>query len=380
MYAQIKFDRERVAQARDLRRRWYDNEKIERTPFVYTAGPAKTKSYWRPGNPYTISEMIADSSKAVEAAILMNQYHFDTFPDCDYLPVMSLGYLGEGILPAMYGAKQYITEKNPPFTEGRLFKDIYEAQKLSNDLDFEDTEWGKILKEHITRFIDATKGEIPVAVADHQSPYGLATKLVPNEELMYAMYDAPELVHNFLDVITDGIIKLVETMERWIGPENLAMNPNNPIPGKGGIIIWDDFISVLNPAQHIEFCVPCNKKLFKRFGRGHLHTCGPYFPGFINACIACEPRSMDVSIMRGMGKTREDLIGFLHITKEKNIRLFGKLAINDSSIFEKGTHKEADYELLSMFVKNGYLPVNEGRYEDGIKFKETVARIDLEPN
>ncbi|MCL2477861.1 MAG: hypothetical protein FWF22_00060 [Treponema sp.] len=374
----LKYNRERIARARELRMRWYDGEKTERTPFVYTVSPAKAKSYWRPGNPYTISEMIADSAKAVDSAILINQYHFDTFPDCDYLPVMSLGYLGEGILPAMYGAKQFITDKNPPFTEGRLFKDIYEAQRLSNDLDFEKTEWGRILKEHITRFIDATGGEIPVSVADHQSPYGLATKLVPNDELMLAMYDAPELVHNFLSVITDGIIKLVKTMEHWIGPENLAMNPNNPIPGKGGIIIWDDFVSVLNPELHMEFCVPCNKKLFTRFGRGHLHTCGPYFPTFINACLACEPRSMDVSIMRGMTKSRNDLISFINITKEKNIRLFSQLEINDSSIFEKETHQEADFELLAMYVKNGYLPVSGGSYENGIKFRETVARIDSE--
>jgi len=245
------------------------------------------------------------------------------------------------------------------------------------DIDFEKTQWGKILKEHITRFIDATGGEIPVDVADHQSPYGSATKLMPNEELMYAMYDAPELVHNFLSMVTDGIIKLVETMERWVGPENLVKNPNMPIPGKGGIIIWDDYISVLNPELHEKLCVPCNKKLFNKFGQGHLHTCGPYFPSFINACLASEPRSMDTSIMRGMGKTQDDLIKFRKITQEKNILLFGKIMINDTSIFEKGSH-EADDELLTMFIKGGYMPASDGTYENGIRFKEFIRKVDAE--
>ena len=166
-------------------------------------------------------------------------------------------------------------------------------------------------------------------------------------------------------------------MERWVGPENLVKNIHVPIPGKAGIILWDDYISVLSPDLHTEFCAPCNKRLYKKYGQGHLHTCGPYFPGYINAALACEPRSMDTSIMRGFGKTREDLINFRKITQEKNILLFGKIMINDISIFEKGG-QEADDELLTMFIKGGCMPASDGTYEKGVKFREFIDRVDGE--
>ena len=370
----LKFDRERVAIAGDLRLRWHLGEKTERTPFIFTVTPDVQES-WMPGNPYDFPEMITDTDKMLEGALMSIQHHFDTFPDCDYLPALNMFYLGEGILASMYGAEQYLVEKNPPFTKGRLFRDIYEAQNLSNDIDFEKTRWGGILKEHITRFVDATNGEIPVEVADYQSPYGTATKLVPNEELMLAMFDVPELVHEFLSKVTDGIIKLIKSMERWIGPEHLAWNIKTPIPGKCGIILWDDYVSVLTPALHTEFCAPCNKRLYDYFGRGHLHTCGPYFPSFIDACLACDPHSLDISIMRGQGKTREDLVEFFNITSKKNIRLYGSLNFNEKSIFESGV-QEADDELLAMFIRGGYMPSGGGTYEQGLKFRETIEKID----
>jgi len=369
----LNYNRERVAEAKDLLVRWYNCEKIERTPFVYSITPEKSGT-WLPAQPYNYCEAINDSEKAVEGQLLSIQHQFDTFPDCDYLPYMTLAYLGEGILASMYGAKQYIVEKNPPFTEGRFFKDIYEAQNIDNSIDFEKTEWCKILKEHVTRFVEATNGEIPVGSPDYQSPYGTATKLVPNEELILAMYDEPELVKNFLSVITDGIIKLLKIMEKWIGADLIATNIKVPVPQKTGIIIWDDYISVLNPGLHTQICAPFNKRLFNEFGQGHLHTCGPYFPGYVNACLECNPKSMDIITMRGTGKSREDLISFLEITRKRNILLFGQLTVNETSIFEKGT-KQGDDELLEMFIRGGYMPASGGTLEKGIKFRETINRI-----
>ena len=369
----LSYDKQRVEQARDLRLRWYNGDKIERTPFVFTIR-SEISGAWMQGCPYNFREVLSDPVKAVEGNILSIQHQLDSFPDCDYLPSMNLFYFGEGILASMYGAEQYIVEDNPPYTKGRIIKDIYETECLSNDFEIEDTEWGSRLKEHIQRFVDATDGEIPVNVADYQSPYGTATKLLPNEELMLAMYDAPELVHRLLDITTNGIIKLIDAMERWVGAERIARNIKNPIPGSCGVILWDDYISVLNPDLHTAFCAPYNKILFEKYGYGHLHTCGPYFPRFIEACLECEPRSMDISIMRGMGKTREDMLSLLKAASERDIRLFGSLASNDQSIFDSGA-REPDDELMERFIGGGYMPMGEGSYEQGIKFKEMVGRI-----
>ena len=371
----LHYDRERVMQARDLRRRWYDGEKTERTPFVFSVRQENIKAMYAPGNPYTYREMCEDGQKAVDGLIFAMQYQFDTFPDCDYLPVMLPYYLGEGILATMYGAEQYLVDEYPPFTKGRVFTDIADAMKISNDFTIEETTWGAILKEHMERFVDATGGEIPIGMADYQSPYGSATKLIPNEELMIAMYDHPELMHCFMETMVEGIIKLINAMERWVGRDLIAHNVQNPIPGACGLVLWDDYISVITPDLHKEFCVPYNRKLYERYGYGHLHTCGPYFPAYIDACLACSPRSMDIGIMRGMGKTKEDLMKFLSITKEKNIRLFGSLDMNDQSVFDEKWTKP-DISMWEAFISGGYMPSAGGTYEEGVIFKQLIRSID----
>ena len=370
----LRYDKERVAKAKDLRLRWHKGEKTERVPFVYTVTPNVTGA-WLPGCPYNFMEFVSDPVKAVEGNILSIQHHFDTFPDCDYLPAMNLFYFGEGILASMYGAEQYVVESNPPFTKGRRYKNIYETREIDNNFEVEKTEWGAKLKEHMERFVCETNGEIPLNVADYQSPYGTATKLLPNEELMMAMYDAPELVHNFLATIAEGIVKLVEAMNNWVGAENIVCNITLPIPGECGIILWDDYVSVLNPELHKKFCAPYNKKLFELFGGGHLHTCGPYFPNFIDACLACEPDSLDISIMRGQSKKKADMLSFLEIIEKRNLRLFGSLTMNEKSMFDDGSY-EADDTLLTKFVRGGYMPSNGGSYEKGLQFKETIEHID----
>ena len=141
--------------------------------------------------------------------------------------------------------------------------------------------------------------------------------------------------------------------------------------------MWDDYISVINPEMHKKFCVPCNKRIFEKYGRGHLHTCGPYFPKFIDACLACEPRSMDIGIMRGMNQTKDDLLAFLDITVENNIRLLGNLKVSEkNSIFDDSWVK-IDNAFLETFVRGGWMPTGEGSYEEGLIFKKTIESIEL---
>ena len=366
----LVYSRDRVAEAKDIRKRWYYGEKTGRAPFVFTVNEGKP-------NPYNYLQMCNDVDIAAESVLNALQHQLGSFPDCDYIPIIDVFYLGQGILAAMYGAEQYLVEKDPPFTQGRLFNNIYETEKLSNDFEIEDTVWGMKLKEHIERLMDATGGQIPVGAPDYQSSYGTATKLLPNEELMMAMYDEPELTRQFLERITDGIIKLSDTIVKWVGKENYAHNRSNPIPGECGAIMWDDYISVINPEMHKKFCAPCNKRLFDTYGHGHLHTCGPYFPNYIDACLACGPRSMDIGIMRDMNQSKKDLLNFLEITSKNNIRLFGSLRITQSNSIFDDKWDQIDNSIFETFVKGGWMPSGGGTYEEGLAYKKRVENIYL---
>ena len=379
--AGLNYSKDRVNEAKDIWARYYRGEKVERCPFIFTVGQkpsddGKRHSWVGPGNPYDFREMCESPEKAADGFIASFQYQFNTFPDCDFIPYMSPHYLGQGILASMYGAKQYIDRDQPPFTEDRLYKDITEtAERLNNNFNVEDTEWGKILKKHIEVFIDKTNGEIPVCVPDYQSPYGTLTKLLPNEELMIAMYDEPELVHKAMEIVTDGIIKLVDTAAEWVGKDLYITNSFNPIPQEGGLVMWDDYVSVISPDMHKEFCVPYNNILYEKYGRGHLHTCGPYFPRFIEAILDCKPCSLQTTIMRGMSKTRADLLRFLELTGKKGIKLIGDLNTNDSSIFEKNKWEKADDEMLELFLNNGFIPQIGGTLREGVEFSAKLKKL-----
>ncbi|NLG26088.1 MAG: hypothetical protein GX558_12080 [Clostridiales bacterium] len=368
------YDRSRVAEAAALREDWYAGRPVERVPFTFSV-PCEGSRAWN-GNPATMREMCENPDKAVLGQLSAMRHQFDTFPDCDYLPLFQVYHLGEGILASMYGAEQQIEDDVPPFTRGRYMRSIDDIARLPDRPDTEGSEWGRILRVQIERFLDATDGDIPVGVADFQSPYGTATKLMPNEALMLAMYDEPEAVHRLLGIITTGICDLIDAMRRWSGGR-LALNANNPTPGSG-LILWDDYVSVITPALHTEFCAPVNRYLYQRFGRGHLHTCGPYFPGYIDACLACEPKSLDATIMRGMAKTWADLKEFRRITRERGILLFGSIEGQaDRSIFDASKARPTR-EMYREFMDGGFFMSAGGTKEQGEEFAALCRALSAE--
>jgi uroporphyrinogen-III decarboxylase len=323
----LKIDRERIAEARDRCTKYYNKQKVDRLPFCYYAGTSKCP-------PYSIGDMVRDPDKLIEHTIARINGQTETFPDTDYLPYFGTWFYGQGVVASMFGAKQLIDENMPVFTEGRVMQNIYDLDKLPRRINPETDGWGPKLKDVCEKFLDAVHGEIPVLVSDHQSTYGTATKICDNEELMLAMYDEPEMVHEFFGIVTTAIEDTIDAMEKWCGKNNLVKNEAVPVPGKNGVIIWDDYISVITPSLHTEFCAPYNIRLYEKYGRGHLHTCGPYFNGYIDACVKCKPISLDCSIMRGFACPKEDMLEFRRITKEAGIILMGSPDHTSSPIFD----------------------------------------------
>jgi len=353
----LKIDRDRIAEARERKTKYYNKQKVDRIPFTYYAGKPKCPDY-------SYGDIIRDADKLVERAIATITAQTEAFPDTDYLPHLNLAHLGEGVVASMFGAEQYIVEDNPPYTNGRVMKDIYDLDKLPNKINPETDGWGPRIKEACDKFLDAVQGEVPVLVCDYQSPYGTATKICDNETLMMAMYDEPELVRKFFDTVTTGIEDTIEAMEKWCGKDCLVKNECAPVPGQNGLILWDDYISVLTPTLHQEFCTPYNIRLYEKFGRGHLHTCGPYFNGYIDACLACNPISLDISIMRGFSRSKEDILELRRITKEAGVILAGSPDYTADHIFEnKWGVKDDDY--LHRMADGGLMYSEWGEKENG---------------
>ncbi|MCL2518943.1 MAG: hypothetical protein FWF15_10315 [Oscillospiraceae bacterium] len=354
----LKIDRERIAEARERVTRYYSKQKVDRLPFMYHASVGDIPNYNQ-------REILEDTDKLIEQNIARINAQTEAFADTDFLPYLDLAFLGQGFIPSMFGAEQYTVEYAPPFIKGRLMKNIYELDKIPTRINPETDGWGPNMKDICEKFLDATNCEIPVAVSDHQSPYGIATKIIENEELMMAMYDEPELVHKLFDIVTTGIEDTIDAMLKWFGKENVVTNVSVPVPEQNGLIIWDDYISVITPELHMEFCQPYNRRLYDKYGRGHLHTCGPYFPGYIDACLACNPVSMDITIMRGMARYKDDLLEFRRVTKEAGVILKGSPIYTTSESVCSGTWERLSDEELHYMADGGLFCIDGGVKEDG---------------
>lgn len=370
----VNFDKDRIEEAKERRKKHYYREKTDKIPFCFNL-EGECNEAWIPGNPYTFGEMLDDPVKAVEGQVLSFQNQADHFPDSDWLPYFKTYLYGEGFIPSLLGAEQIRGDSMPPFQEQRLIHSIEDIDQLPDELD-ENKGYGPIAKEGMQRMVEAFDGYVPVMITDHQSPYGIATKLIDNEELLMALYDEPELVEKLLAYTTNMIKKTIQMVEGWIGKENLILNHNLPIPGYGGIAIWDDYISIISPELHKEIIAPFNKELFREYGAGHLHTCGPSFPCFIDSIMDCSPRSIDGIILRGMNRTREDMLELCRIAADKDIVLCSSIdAVNESVPSGVGVEKGDKEMFLKMAEKRNLLWEVSGNAEEGKKYKEWIDSI-----
>jgi hypothetical protein len=94
--------------------------------------------------------------------------------------------------------------------------------------------------------------------------------LLWGQEIYFAMYDEPELVHGLLDLITRTTIALVRAQKEILGEPNDEMyHMFYWVPG--GVRVVDDVTMNLSPDTYDEFCRPYNERLFAAFGGGYIH-------------------------------------------------------------------------------------------------------------
>ena len=351
---ELKLDRDRIEEAKLRLRTVIEGGIPDRIPFIFNA-PRRPKDM--------TPDMVArDDELALRVQVDSMNATFDTCPDSDFVPYFTTTELGQAMMPSLFGIEVVVEDNQPPYTADRIVHDLErDLRELPDRIDPDHMGLGPQLRGRVKLFTEATDGAIPVVVADYQSPYGVATKLMPNEGLMMAMYDTPELVHQLFERVTQAIMDLIRAMQRWAGDPNLILLcPYVPIP-EAGLVIWDDYISVINPRLHEEFCRPYNMRLYEEFGFGHLHTCGPYLPHFIDAVLGHEGiKSMDVpSFVRGVARTRDDLLELKARAQAAGVALVDNGGLNASDA-RRHTWTQPDKEFLREMARGGGLVWKSG--------------------
>lgn len=108
--------------------------------------------------------------------------------------------------------------------------------------------------------------------ADSQGPFDCAY-LMWGENIFYAMYDEPELVHKLLDLITETIVIFIKEQKTVLcEAENEMYHWWWKIPG--GARVVDDATINLSPKLYEEFSKPYTERVYEAFGGGYMHYCG----------------------------------------------------------------------------------------------------------
>ena len=179
-----------------------------------------------------------------------NKKAIETFPDVMFLPGFWSEY-GMCTEPSAFGAKCRWEEANLPHAE-KISDDIDVLCKLAKP----DVRKDGLLPFMINRLknmqpqINRMGQEIKFAVA--RGPLNIASFLMGTTELMMAMMEDEDKVHQFVRMISEFLTDWIEYQMQLF-------------PSIEGILLLDDIIGFLGDEQCREFVVPYFKKIYGAF-------------------------------------------------------------------------------------------------------------------
>jgi uroporphyrinogen-III decarboxylase len=275
-----------------LYRNLFAGEPLERLPVeVRVAVPS----------PYSIQAQFQDREKQLEAALNNALATWEHAPSSDCIPAIRPD-VGCSCLASAFGA-EYFWGDDPNQTPGIKEKIITldgMAEQVAA-LPIPDPQRDGWLPEGLWRihyFAEASEGIIPVSLLDAAGGVNVAADLLGMTELMMAFYDHPEAVHSLLNKIQTLYSATIRAGIAAAGGEaNITTTDFEdvwyPEGWKGHVS--DDISAGFGPAIYTEFSAPYHARIFKEFGCGGLHNCGPNPCHTAYVSHSFSPRSLDLS-------------------------------------------------------------------------------------
>ena len=188
---------------------------------------------------------------------------------------------GSSIIPVLFGAEMYIMDEgfNTLPTSRPLLGGIDTVRKLIDDgvpnlrtsIAGKVFEMAEIYRQIGERYPKIGK-YIPVYHPDMQGPLDIC-EVVIGSGIFYMLYDYPELIKEFLGVITQSYIEYIREWYALIPPKS-AYSAHWSMLHKGRVMLRDDSAMNLSPAMYLEFVRPYDQMIFDEFGGGAIHFCG----------------------------------------------------------------------------------------------------------
>ncbi|NLG83926.1 MAG: uroporphyrinogen decarboxylase [Firmicutes bacterium] len=174
------------------------------------------------------------------------------FPEVLFLPGFWVEY-GMATEPSAFGCRITWWENSPPSVNPVLY-DIAEVTRLKVPNPREDGLMPFVLNlyRHVEkRLKEETGGAIKMVAA--RGPLALAAHLRGTTELMLDLKLYPDGAKKLLEITTETVIK-------WLSAQVKNLS------GVEGVMVLDDIVGFLSPADYLEFAHPYLKRIFSSFG------------------------------------------------------------------------------------------------------------------
>ena len=274
MKLSFQIPRELIEERRQRIRDVWEYKKVDYIPILMSV-------YSNPWG-YSVKEMMLDHEKLFKVNLETVKNSLKMIPD-DYLPAMRPD-VGCIVIASAFGAEVYYgpNPEQTPYIKKPIIKNINEVYKLDIPDPYRDGLMPRGL-ECIRYFVENTDYKIPVSCLDMGGPINVAGDLLGTDLLFFAMYEAPEALHHLLDLLAETFVLFADVSIKAAGGiDNITCTdfPSIWCPeGRKGHVS-DDLCASYSPEFFNKFSKPANNKIFKRFGGGMLHNCGP------NPCLS----------------------------------------------------------------------------------------------
>jgi len=223
----------------------------------------------------------------------------------DWMPFLEPWH-GTGVYAEAFGCPYFWRENDFPWTHFAIHS-IEEAKKIKKP-NWKNSKMLNLVIESIRYFKKMVGEYIPISLTDTQSPLDTAMLIWETNSFFEACYDAPELVHNLLNLVTDLTIEFSKIQIEEIGL-NVARPGHNAVLtrpwGKAtGIGISDDFLVTVSPEFYSEFSRPYNERMAEELGGAVIHSCGVWSKDIISEVLKTKGlMGIELAVSEGGGSS-----------------------------------------------------------------------------
>jgi hypothetical protein len=263
----LPIDHNLIERNKQLRRELWDYRRVEHIPFF----PWLTLSCGT-----SLRERLESTELQFEANVAGIRKALELIP-YDYIPsaYVTLGYM---TIATMFGMPVHWgpDPEQPPGVAGHLIDDLEQVYNLRRP-----TMDDGIMPDNVRRLryhLDHLPSDVYVTGIDSGGPMNSLKDLLDTNLLYLGLYDNPSALHHLLGMVTGVQLDMYHTLVNVVGDVNrmtcLDFCPDWA-PEKYKSFVSEDVGATVGPDFFREFSIPYNNRLYRPWGSGGLHNCGP---------------------------------------------------------------------------------------------------------